>query len=72
VPSRRASRTAINLDASVAWSCQSRLVPEWEPDKSIIAPDWLREGARVRHTTFGIGTVGASAMHTADGSEEWV
>jgi len=33
-------------------------VPEWEPDFSVTAPGWLHEGARVRHATFGIGTVG--------------
>jgi transcription elongation factor GreA-like protein len=39
-------------------ACQAALVPKWTPDKSVSAPDWLREGARVHHTTFGSGTVG--------------
>ena len=38
--------------------CQCRFVPKWEPDKSITAPGWLYQGARVCHTTFGNGTVG--------------
>lgn len=36
-------------------------MPEWEPDTSITAPDWLRPGVRVSHTTFGLGTVGRVA-----------
>ncbi len=37
---------------------QAALVPEWNPDTSVTAPDWLQEGGQVQHTTFGSGTVG--------------
>lgn len=33
-------------------------MPEWEPELSITPPEWLRAGARVIHSTFGVGTVG--------------
>lgn len=36
---------------------------EWKPDLSIRAPGWLAEGARVRHTTFGTGSVGRVATY---------
>jgi hypothetical protein len=31
---------------------------EWQPDLDVTAPEWLTEGVRVRHATFGDGTVG--------------
>jgi transcription elongation factor GreA-like protein len=33
-------------------------MPEWEPDQTIEPPPWLVEGARVSHSTFGLGVVG--------------
>lgn len=33
-------------------------MPKWEPDFSVEPPAWLVEGTRVRHSTFGNGTVG--------------
>ena len=40
------------------WQAFRDRVPEWKPDKSIAAPAWLVEGARVVHSTFGDGSVG--------------
>ena len=33
-------------------------MPQWEPDSSVEPPSWLVAGARVRHSTFGDGTIG--------------
>jgi hypothetical protein len=38
-------------------------VPEWEPDVSITAPDWLHADALVSHTTFGTGVVAQVAEY---------
>ncbi len=35
----------------------------WNPDLSIAASDWLHEGTRVHHTSFGSGTVGRVAEY---------
>ena len=34
------------------------LVPEWDPHLGIEPAPWMVDGARVRHDTFGLGTVG--------------
>lgn len=31
---------------------------EWQPDLNVKVPEWLAAGVRVRHSTFGDGTVG--------------
>lgn len=33
-------------------------MPKWNPDFTVTAPQWLVEGARVHHSTFGRGAVG--------------
>lgn len=46
-------------------------MPEWDPDLEVEPPPWMVEGARVLHSTFGLGTIGRVGTYE-DVSSVWI